>query len=361
MPKPIRWGILGTGVIAHDFAEALHALPDAKLIAAASRDQAKADSFARKNGVPKAYGSYEALVNDPEIDIIYVATPHHRHRDDMLLCLNHGKHVLCEKPFTMNAAEAREVAAVARAKKLFCMEAMWMRFIPLVQTAKRMVAEGKIGTPLTLMADFGGPTPFDPANRFFNAKMGGGALLDRGVYLVSFAYFLFGKPANIVTSAAIGETGVDDQSAMIFTYADGKQAVLHSSLRVKSPTTATIMGTHGSITMAESFFCTQQLTFKPETPPMAYAGGVDKRSAKKRIIALIKSLPVIGKVARKVNAILKGSQVIRQPHKGSGYRFEAAEAMECLRKGLTESPHMPLDETIEIMQTMDDIQAMWRK
>jgi predicted dehydrogenase len=360
MHKKIHWGILGTGMIAHNFVAGLHELPDAVVRAVGSRTKEKAELFAHNNDVTQAYGSYEQLVADKTIDIVYIATPHHRHYEDIILCLNNGKHVLCEKPFTLTATQARQVVDLSRKKQLFCMEAMWMRYIPLVQAAKQMVRDGKIGDPLLLTADFGSPTIYDPANRFFNEDMGGGALLDRGVYLISLAYYLFGSPQQIVTAAKIGNTGVDEQSAIILKYPDGKLAVLHASLFAKSSNSAVIMGTNGSITLAEPFLCSEKMTVTLHPQPKVTAGGHESsRGIGKSLVACIKAVPVIATMARKMKSILKGKTVIIQPHKGNAYRYEAMEVMRCLHSELTESPVMPLDETIEIMETMDNVRATW--
>jgi len=191
MNDKIRWGIIATGAIARDFAEGLAILPDADLVAVGSRAQETADRFGEEYGVPRRYGSYEAVARDPEVDVAYIATPHTLHRDNTLLCLSAGKAVLCEKPFAINAAQAEEMVSLARRKKLFLMEAMWNRFHPVVLKMGSLLAEGAIGKPRLMVADFGLGTTFDPKGRLFDIELGGGALLDLGVYPVALASLVF--------------------------------------------------------------------------------------------------------------------------------------------------------------------------
>ncbi len=192
--RKIAWGILGTGRIAGNFAADLALLPDAELVAVGSRSEATAQSFAGRFGAPHAHGSYEALAADPAVEVIYIATPHPLHAENMKLCLRAGKAVLCEKPFTLNAREAEEVIALAREQKLFLMEAMWTRFLPAVVRARELIEQGAIGEVRLLLADFGFRAAFDPHHRLFDPQLGGGALLDLGVYCVSLASMLFGPP-----------------------------------------------------------------------------------------------------------------------------------------------------------------------
>src|SRR5215813_12044980 len=187
----VRWGILGAGSIANRLAEGVLVLPDAKLTAVGSRSQEKADAFADKYGIPNRHASYDALVNDPEVDVIYVATPHNFHKEHSILALNAGKHVLCEKPFTINECEAKEIVSVAQAKGLFVMEAMWTRFFPIMGKVRKLLKAGEIGEPYLLHADFGFKGTFNPEGRLYNPNLGGGALLDVGVYPISLASMIF--------------------------------------------------------------------------------------------------------------------------------------------------------------------------
>ena len=319
MQDAINWGILGTGSIAKKFATGLTVLDDAKLAAVGSRKQETADVFADEFDVPRRHPSYEALANDPDVDAIYVATPHAFHKANSILCLEAGKAVLCEKPFAINAAEAEEVIGVARERGVFLMEAMWTRFSPVMCKVRERLAEGAIGEPRILAADFGFRAGVNPERRLFNPKLGGGALLDVGVYCVSLASMVFGAPpAEIATLAALGETGVDEQSAFILSHGGGELAVLYTAIRTSTHHDARVMGTEGSIHIPQ-FWHPQEATVS--------AGGEERR--------------------------------IDAPFVGNGYNYEAAEVMECLRSGKLESDVMPLDETLTIMQTMDRIREQW--
>ena len=218
MTNKFRWGILGAGNIAKKFCAGVQALADHELVAVGSRSQEKADQFGAQFNIPHRHNSYEALAADPAVDAIYVATPHPMHKDHSLLCLRHGKAVLCEKPFTINAAEAKVVIDEARRLQIFLMEAMWTRFVPAVVEAKRLIDEGAIGEVRMINADFGFRAGFNPASRAFDPALGGGGLLDVGVYPISLASMLLGRPNRIATLAELGQTGVDEQSAFILGY-----------------------------------------------------------------------------------------------------------------------------------------------
>ena len=232
LDRPItRWGILGTGAAARAFAGDLRLLPEASLTAVGSRRLDRALVFASEFGARRAHEGVDELASDPEVDIVYVATPHIRHRDDGLACLAAGRAVLLEKPFAVNAAEARAVIEQARRLRLFCMEAMWMRFHPLILKVHAQIRAGALGSIRLLTAEFGYPTPFDPENRFFDRRLAGGALLDRGVYLIALAHLLLGPPDDAVGNATIGPTGVDEEVSLLLIYRSGAQAVLTASLR----------------------------------------------------------------------------------------------------------------------------------
>jgi predicted dehydrogenase len=359
MSKIIRWGILGTGRIAQDFAKGLQYLPDAQLCAIGSRNLATAEQFGKQFNVPKTYANYESLVNDPNIDIVYIATPQERHKQDCLLCLNAGKPILCEKPFMLNAQDAREVITLAREKGLFCMEAMWMRFMPLVQKVKFLIDQGEIGTIRFLTADFGYPVPFDPKSRFFT-QPGGGALGDRGIYLLSLAFYLLGEPDSVTSQALFGETGVDEQSSFILNYAQGQQALLFSTLKTYTTNEAMIIGDRGKIKLADPFYRPYQ--FSITKYPGIIAPGVDQKTlSKKKFIDTLKQNPLIQGFLIKLKNFLaeKKSKKIFSPPKGNGYHYEAVEVMQCLRNGQLESQIMPLDETVKIMEWMDKIREQW--
>jgi predicted dehydrogenase len=318
MAETIRWGILGTGNIASKFAAALAFAPGAELRAVGSRSSDTARAFADRFGVPVAYGSYEALAADPEVDVIYISTPHPFHMENSLLCLDHGKAVLCEKPFTMNAREARKVIDTAREKNLFIMEAMWTRFFPAMVRVRSLLSDGAIGDVRMLSADFGYRAAFDPAGRLLNPALGGGALLDVGIYPLSLASMIFGTPNRVAALAHIGETQVDEQSAVILGYDAGELALLYTAVRTETPHEATIMGTEGMIRVPDPWW-------HPSSLIRVAPGG--------------------------------SRQVDELPFEGNGMQFEAMEVMRCMLEGRLESEIMPLDETLSILTTMDEIRA----
>jgi predicted dehydrogenase len=241
-----RWGILGTGFIAD--LQASDLIDNGFVIqAVGSRNAAAAAEFAARFHIPSAHGSYEDLVSDPEVDVVYVSTPHPFHYENALLALNAGKHVLVEKPFAMNAWQAREIAHLAESKGLVALEAMWTRYLPHMVRIRELVRSGALGEVRTLIADHNQNLPKDPLHRLNNPALGGGALLDLGIYPVSFAFDVFGAPVNVRAVASLTSTGVDRQTAMIFEYGDGQQALLHCALDTAGPNHASIIGTGGRI------------------------------------------------------------------------------------------------------------------
>jgi predicted dehydrogenase len=315
----LRWGVIGTGWIAGTFAGDLKLTDTGRIVAVGSRTQAAADRFADRFSIPNRHASYEALVADPEVDAVYVATPHPMHHANTMLALEAGKHVLVEKAFTMNAAEARDLVATARAKKLFLMEAMWTRFLPHVAEIRRLLAAGALGELVTVTADHGQWFKQDPAFRLFAPELGGSALLDLGVYPVSFSSMILGAPDTIVALVEPSFTGVDGTVSMIFGHPGGAQAYLNCTSAAKSPTTAAIVGTEARIEVAGAFYS-----------------------------------PTRFKLIRQDGKVL---QRYLKRHKGHGLRHEAIEAARCIGEGLLESPLMPLDETVSIMETMDAVLA----
>jgi predicted dehydrogenase len=316
--EALRWGVIGSGGIAATFTADLSLSESGRVVAVGSRRQESADRFADKFDIPHRHASYEDLVTDADVEVVYVATPHPMHHADALLALEAGKPVLVEKAFTMNATEARDLVATARAKKLFLMEAMWTRFLPDMVEIRRLVANGSLGDIVTVTADHGQWFPKDPNFRLFDPELGGGALLDLGVYPVSFASMILGPPDRIVTMVDPAFTGVDGQTSMLFGYASGAQAVLTCTSAARSPTRAAIVGTDARIEIDGDFYAPTTFT-------------VIRRD---------------GKASR-----------FAQPHRGRGLRHEADEVARCLQDGLLESPLMPLDETISIMETMDAVLA----
>ena len=319
MAEMVRWGILGCGKIAAKFAVGLLAAEGAQLTAAGSRSREKAEAFGDEYDIPHRHGSYEELAANPEVDVIYVATPHPMHRNNMILCLQAGKPVLCEKPFTLNADEAKLVVEMARAKDLFLMEAMWSRFVPSLIRTRKLIAEGAIGEVRMVQTDLGFRATFDPKSRLFDLNLGGGALLDVGVYTVSFASMIYGgAPESVSALAHIGSTGSDENTGIVLGYPGGGLALLHASLTADTTREATIVGTEGYIKLHSPWIGGERLSLA-------------KDRSKERIVEI--------------------------PYSGNGYNLEAEEVGRCITEGKTESDAMPLDETISIMETMDTIRS----
>ena len=316
----VRWGIIGAGSIAGQFAEALATLPEAETLAVGSRSQDSADRFAEAHGFSRSYPSYEDLAADPDVDVVYVATPHPFHAGNVELCLRAGKAVLCEKPFTVNAAEARRLVGLAREMDLFLMEGMWTRFFPLMGRLRRMLSDGTLGEPRMLTVDFGFRTELDPSSRLFDPRLGGGAMLDVGVYCVSFASMVLGRPVRGTGLSHLGETGVDEQFAAALEHGGGRISAITAGTRTASPHEATVLGTEGYARI-------QSPWWMPNAMTISRPGRED--------------------------------EVVREPTEDNGFRYEAAEVMRCLVAGERESQIMPLDETVSVLETMDEIRAAW--
>jgi predicted dehydrogenase len=310
-----KWGILGTGSIAHKFAEGLQAIPDAELLAVGSRTPEKADKFGAEFKVPRRHASYAALAADPDVEAIYVSTPHQLHREVAVLCLKAGKAVLCEKPFAINATEAKAMIAAARKHKKFLMEAMWTRFNPVSRKVLELVKSGAIGPVQMLHANFGFRAGWNPESRLLNPQYGGGGLLDVGVYCVSYARMIFGMaPAKVAGFAEIGQTGVDEQAVWTFKYPNGKLAAMSAGVRTSTPHEVTIMGTDGMIRVPDFWHATRY---------------------------------VLNGKEEKVEIV------------GNAYNYQAVEVQTCVRAGKLESDLLPLAETLEIIQTLDQLRAQW--
>jgi predicted dehydrogenase len=242
----LRWGILGTGGIAHLFTSDLK-LEGFDVRAVGSRSQDSADAFASSHGIGRAYSSYEQLVADDEVDVIYVSTPHPFHAENATLALEAGKHVLVEKPFTINASEAQSVVDLAASRKLVVLEAMWTRWLPHMVRIRELIASGVLGDVRTVLADHDQKLSSDPAHRMQAPSLGGGALLDLGIYPVSFAWDVFGAPTSVQALSSPTATGVDRQTAILLGYGDGQQAVLHTALDTRGPNKAAVIGTEARI------------------------------------------------------------------------------------------------------------------
>jgi predicted dehydrogenase len=313
----VRWGIAGPGGIAKGFADGMRLVDDGVITAVASRSPERADAFAAEFAIPTAYGDYRALAEDPEVDAVYVATVASQHEANTLLFLEAGKHVLCEKPFALSAQQARRMAAAARERGLFLMEAMWSRFLPAYQVLGHVLDEGRIGDVLQVEADFGFRWPFDPEHRHFDLGTGGGGLLDLGIYPVQLCTLVLGLPERVVAIGHVGETGVDEQVAAVLDHGGGRLGVIKAALRVNLACTARISGTEGWIDLPAFMHC-------PDWLSVAGPGGPER---------------------------------IEAGYEGNGLRFQVPEVHRCLAEGLTESPVMSLDETIAIAGILDDIRG----
>lgn len=319
MARIFNWGIIGLGKIAHKFAQDLRALPNAKLHAVASRSIEKAQDFATQYDAPHAYGSYQELVNCPDLDVVYIATPHVLHKENTLLCLDAGIPVLCEKPFAMNAQEVNTMIQKAQEKNTFLMEALWTRFLPTTLKALSFIEQGVIGDVYSVKADFGFRATFDPNSRLFNPQLGGGSLLDIGIYPVFLALLLFGKPDEIKAFAQFSETAVDEECQILFQYANGKMANLHSTIRSQTKTEAFIYGEKGCINIHTRWH-------EPSSMSLLLNG--------------------------------ERPEHLSFQYEGNGYYLEAAEVMKCLEEGKTESPLLSLSFSRDLIHLLDKIRSI---
>lgn len=315
-----RWGIIGTGKIARTFAAALKEQNSSVTAAVASRTLENAQSFAEEFGFEKAYGSYEELARDESIDIVYIATPMHKHYEDTLLCLENGRNVLCEKSIALNTKQAEEMFAKAEEKGLFLMEALWMKMRPAYLKVKQWIKEGRIGEIRYIKADFNNFIPFDKNDRLFKPECGGGALLDLGVYPITFAVSLMGEPASIETHAHISG-GIDLSNSVTLLYPNGAYASTTSGFEIQNRNNAVIAGDKGSITMGDWFFCSPECTLYD----------AESRQIEDRLF----------------------------PPEINGYEYEIREAEKCLAEGLKTSKAVPPEDTLSIMRIMDECRKTW--
>ena len=316
MNHKLKWAIMGPGDISVAFLKDLR-LAGMHLEAVGSRSLDRAEAYAMKHSISRAYGSYEDLVADPDIDIVYIATTNNAHFANAKLALSSGKNVLLEKPFTLDAAQAKELAEISRSKNVFLMEAMWTRFLPNHSVLFEKLDQGLIGTPLYLFADHNQNLPKDSFPRLYDPALGGGSLLDLGVYPISLAHRLFGKPSRIQASAALMAGKIDESVGAIFEYSGGRQALLHSSIRSAGPVKAFILGDAGRVEMEKSFYEHSTFTVfdRDDNILFKYEGNIE----------------------------------------GRGMQYQALEVERCISEGLIESPTMSLDETVQIMEVMDQI------
>lgn len=316
MNRTYRWGILGPGRIAHKFARDMAVLPQAKLHAVASRSIDRAREFAAQYGAAHAFGSYEELYLCPDLDVIYIATPHQGHFPWTMRSLEHGIPVLVEKPFAINSHQARAMAEAAQNKGVFLMEALWTRFLPTMTRLQAILSEESLGKILGIKADFGFKPPFDPQSRIFNPGLGGGALLDIGIYPVFLAQFLLGKPSAIVASGILGPTGVDEELGLLMKFPGGQMAHLHATVRFQTKTEAFVYFERGTVNLYSRWFePTTMSVLRPSERP----------------------------------------EILNFEYPCGGFSFQIAEVMHCLDAGLQESPRMPLAFSIELMETLDAV------
>jgi predicted dehydrogenase len=312
----IRWGLLSTSNIAATFAADLRITDGAELAAVGSRSLESARRFADEHGVARAHGSYEALAADPEVDVIYVSTPHALHRDHVLMCFDAGKPVLCEKALTLNAADAAELVAAARASRLFFMEAMWMRCHPNILALHEVVDSGEIGEVTAVGADFGFVSDKPPEHRLFDPALGGSAILDIGVYTTTFVWTLLGTPREVQSTGELSDRGIDLSCASVFSY-DGATATTNCTMTSFTPRRAFVGGTRGHIDVLPPFHHPSEFTVT--------VGDTTR----------VHSLPVSGR----------------------GYVHEIEEVHRCLRSGAAESELVPLDDTVEILRVLDSMRS----
>lgn len=315
--KRFNWGILGPGRIANQFAEGLKVIDGAVLYAVASTNLQRARVFAEKYRGEKTYGSYEDLVNDPKVDAVYIATPHRSHYENILLCLNAGKSVLCEKPMNVNSAETAELIKIAGQKKVFLMEALWSVYLPIYNQIRQWLNDGAIGEIKFLASTFGGNVPKDGGDRWLNPELAGGTLLDMGVYPIAISQWVMQQnPTSFSAKSFIGKTGVDELTAVLLQYENGAISQFSSNFFVDGANEFLIFGTKGHISIPEPWSASQA-------------------------------------------TLVSGDQelTVKMPFHGGGFEFETEEAMKCIHQGLMESPLMTWSNTLANMQLMDSIRA----
>ncbi|HXB07485.1 MAG TPA: Gfo/Idh/MocA family oxidoreductase [Puia sp.] len=318
MSTTTSWGIIGPGKIARKFASALGLVEGAVLRSVASRDAGRATDFAREHGAAVSFGSYEELAADPGVDAVYVATPHGFHAEHAILCLKHGKAVLCEKPMALSARQVSEMIAASRESGAFLMEAMWTRFIPLMRSMMELIASGAIGDVKYIRADFGFLAPFNPEGRLYNMRLGGGSLLDIGIYPLYLCTQLLGRPSRIVAVGDLSPTGSDVTCHAVLQYGEGRSAVITSTLVCATAMTAEIAGTEGMIRIPTSWYKNDRYEWNRSGEPAQ----------------LVELEPMV-----------------------NGFEYQAAEVMECRRRGLVESPLLPHSFSLMMAEIMDEIRG----
>lgn len=318
-PK-LRWGIIATGGIAHSMAHDLLLAENSTISAVASRNDENAQIFAKQYHIEHAFGSYQAVLESPAVDVVYIATPHPMHYELVLAALEQNKHVVCEKPITLNRKQAMECITLAKQKQLFLLEAVWMRFFPAFEQVKNWMSNNDIGDIQALEASFCIDIPFDAAHRLYNPSLGGGALLDLGIYPISLAHMLLGSPSSVHGECVKGVTGVDELNQISMHYHSGAKAFLRSGSRSARPICATVYGSRGKIDIHETFLCPAKVTLHKQG---------------------------------------ETETCIEFPFKGKGYNHQIAAVEQAIAKGKLETPQMRHSDTLEIMQLIDDLRAQW--
>ncbi|NCN87150.1 Gfo/Idh/MocA family oxidoreductase [archaeon] len=311
-----NWGFVGCSTILPSFIEGLKTLSNANCYAVASRNLNRAKEFSDKYKISKHYGSYEELVKDKEVDIVYISTTNDLHKENVLLCLNAGKHVLCEKPLTLSYDDTKELVDLAREKNLFFMEGLWTMFLPTFVKLRELIEQKIIGEVKMIRADFGFTNDWGIERRLLNKQLGGGTLMDNGIYPISLPLFIFGiQPDTIQTFCKIGETGVDEYSCYLLSYNSGEVATLSSSIRLSTPQDAIIIGTKGYIVLPDFWHGNKLILYLDN----------------------------------------KEKETFNLIYESTGYNYEAKEVMDCIESGKKESEIMNLNKTLEIAKLMNNI------
>ncbi|MEX2573017.1 MAG: Gfo/Idh/MocA family oxidoreductase [Balneolaceae bacterium] len=353
-----RWGILGTGSIACEFTKGLKSVPGAVLHSAHSRTYEKALLFADLFGFRTVHKELETFLNDPDVDIIYIATPNNLHSDHAIRCLEAGKHVLVEKPLALNVGQGQEIVRSAKRNRRFCMEAMWSRFMPVYREVRSLLKQRTIGKIEHVSAEFGEAMMYSPESRLFSLESGGGSLLDLGVYPISLALMLFGEPESITGVCRKAQSGVDTLDRISLYYKDGMVADLRSSFDCRLSNSIWIGGTEGSIEVPEPIYRPDKYRLKkysPAKPASAPAYGIRDK---------LHQIPLFSRILSGLKHYLKEPVTRRrQTHRvkvgGNGYQHEAREVMRAVDNGETESEIMPLHDSLAVLKITDQLRREW--
>jgi dihydrodiol dehydrogenase / D-xylose 1-dehydrogenase (NADP) len=368
--RPVGWGILGTGNIAWKFARDFAFVSDARLVAVGSRRQERARVFGQQFGISYRHGSYRELAQNPHVQAVYIATPASAHKANIELCLRAGKAVLCEKPLTVNAREAEEVIALARRNRVFLMEAMWTRFVPLIARLQGLLAQRVVGEIRHFMADLGSQVTFDPDSRIYSAELGGGALLQKGVYLLSLASLILGSPTSVRSLSVCAKTAVDEGTGILLAYPGGCMATLWCSVGVRGQRQGVIVGTKGQIVIHDPIICPSNLSLRLYGAQERHHAPVtadSETSLKARLLRYAKSSLLIRNLRERFPALsdrlLYGIRcsTICLPPIGEGLHYQVSEVNRCLRAGRLESNNMSLNESLSIMATIDLVREQSEK